>query len=172
MADKIDLFGPKIHKVTVNMGVGEAGEKLDKAKIILKRLTAQNPIERGSSMTIKDWHIRKNLPIACMVTLRKRLAIDFLKKALGVVENKINAKNFDHEGNFSFGIKEHIEFPGERYDSKVGIYGMDVCVTLERAGYRIKRRKKMNQKIPSKIRIKKEESIDFIKKTFNIVVSS
>lgn len=171
MPDVSDIFGPRIHKVTVNMGVGEAGEKLDKAKVLLERLTTQKPIERLSQMTIKDWHIRTNLPIACMVTLRKQAAIDFLKKAFLVVDNKIHANNFDKEGNFSFGIKEHIEFAGEKYDSRVGIYGMDVCVTLEKAGYRIKRRKRKNRRVPNTIRIKKEEAINYIQKAFDVKVS-
>ncbi len=167
-----DNLGPKIHKVVVNMGVGEAGEKLDTAKKVLQRLTNQKPIERQSSMTIKDWHIRKKLPIACMITLRKKKAIDFLKKAFEVVDNTISEKSFDREGNFSFGIKEHIEFPKEKYDSKEGIFGMDVCVALDKAGYRIKRRKKENKKLSDNFRIKKEEAINYIKNEFNVKVSS
>ena len=99
-------------------------------------------------------------------------SLDFLKKAFAVVENKIVADSFDREGNFSFGIKEHIEFPGEKYDSKIGIYGMDVCVSVERPGYRIKRRKRENKSIPSGLRITKDEAIDFVQKMFNVKVSS
>ena len=75
------------------------------------------------------------------MTLRKQKAIDFLKKVLPVVDNKISRSSFDKQGNFAFGLKEHIEIAGVKYDPDVGIFGMDVCVTMIRPGYRVKIRR-------------------------------
>ena len=72
------------------------------------------------------------------------------------------------EGNISFGIHEYMDIPGAKYDPKIGMMGLEVCVTLERPGFRIKRRKIMKKKIPNKQKITKEESVEFIIKKFNI----
>ncbi len=65
----------------------------------------------------------------------------FLKRGLEAVSNALKASSFDGNGNFAFGIKEHIEIPGTKYVPELGIFGMDVMGTLERPGYRIKRKK-------------------------------
>ncbi|HDD72351.1 MAG TPA: 50S ribosomal protein L5, partial [Candidatus Bathyarchaeota archaeon] len=69
-----------------------------------------------------------------------------------------------------FGIREHIDIPGTKYDPKVGIFGMDVCVSVERPGYRIMRRKRCRTKIPRKHRVSREEAIRFIEEKFNVKV--
>jgi large subunit ribosomal protein L5 len=132
---------PRISKVTVNMGVGEGGEKLEIAENLLKDLTGQQPVRLTAKESNQTFAIRKGLPIACKVTLRGQKADDFLKKALYAVDNRIKKSSFDQQGNLSFGIDEHINLPDVKYDPKVGIWGMDVSVTMERPGYRIKRRK-------------------------------
>jgi len=103
------MLKPKIEKVVVNLNVGKSGEPLEKASIVLKELTDQTPIKRKAKDTIRDFGIRMGEPIAVVVTLRKQKAIDFLKKVLPVVDNKISRSSFDKQGNFAFGIKEHIE---------------------------------------------------------------
>ncbi|HDN96003.1 MAG TPA: 50S ribosomal protein L5, partial [Thermoplasmatales archaeon] len=65
---------------------------------------------------------------------------------------------------------EHTDFEGVKYDPEIGIFGMDVCVTLERKGYRIKRRKRAKTKVPRKHRITREEAMEFVKKEFNVEV--
>lgn len=160
----------RVAKVTVNMGIGEGGEKLAKGEELLEELTKQKPIRTFSKSSNQTFKIRKGTPIACKVTLRKKKAEDFLKMALDGVERNISGSSFDDTGNLSFGIKEHIDIPGVRYDPKVGIFGMDVNLTIERPGYRIKQRKVRKRKISKSHGISKKESIDFMKKTYKVIV--
>lgn len=164
------MRGLRISKITVNMGVGEGGEKLAKAENLLEKLTEQKPLKTLARSTNPTFGIRKGVPIACKVTLRKEKAEKFLRKAIDAVERKLKSTNFDNLGNVSFGIKEHIDIPGVRYDPAVGIFGMDVCLTVERPGYRIKRRKILQRKIPKSHSITKEEAINFMKEKYNVSV--
>ena len=162
---------PRIAKVTLNIGVGQSGERLEKAVKILEQLTGQKPVRTLAKKTIREWGIRKREPIGCKVTLRGEKAIEFLKRALESKDYTLPASAFDNSGNFSFGIKEHIDLPGVRYDPDLGTFGMDICVTLERPGYRIAHRKIKKSKIPRKHRISKEEAIEFMRHFFNLKVT-
>ena len=161
---------PRIEKVVVNLNVGKSGEPLEKANKVLEEITGQTPVKRKAKKTIRDFGIREGESIAVVVTLRKQKAIDFLKKVLPVVENKVSKRAFDERGNFAFGLKEHIEIPGVKYDPEVGIFGMDVCVTVNRPGQRIKIRRKQNKSIGPKHLLTPEESIVFIKQTLGIEI--
>ena len=99
----------------------------------------------------------KGRPIGCKITLRGKDADDFLKRAFEAADNKISKKSFDKLGNLSFGVKEHIDVPGVNYDPDIGIFGMDVTVTLERPGYSVKR-KKISHKVGKKHLITPEEA--------------
>jgi large subunit ribosomal protein L5 len=159
-----------IEKVTVNVGVGEAGDKLDKAYALLEKLTGQKPIKTHAKTRNPTFKIRKGLPIGVKTTLRKKTAAEFLKRSLEAVEKRLNKKCFDQEGNFSFGVREYIDIPGAVYDSSIGMYGMDVCVTLYKTGYRVKNRKRTQAKIPQGNRITPKEAIEYITKKFSVVV--
>ncbi len=158
---------PRIEKVTVNIALGKSGEPLEKASKILEGLTGQKPCYRLAKKTIKDFGIRSGEPIACMVTLRRQKALDFLKKALAAVEYKIPASSFDRRGNFGFGIREHIEIPGTRYDPELGIIGMDVYVTVGRPGHRIVERRRAKSRLGVKHFVTTEESACLIREMFN-----
>jgi large subunit ribosomal protein L5 len=158
---------PKLEKVTVNMGVGESGKNLSNAEMLIKTLTNQKPVKTIARKTI--FGVRKGEPIGCFVTLRKKAAEDFLVRALKVVGNRIHEGSFDKMGNFSFGIEDHTEF-GIKYDPDVGIFGMDVCVSLARPGYRIARRKIASHKIPKSHRLTKEDSISFVREKYGVSV--
>jgi len=160
----------RIEKVTVNIGVGEGGDKLRKAEKVLEMLTKQKPVRTYAKMTNRDFGIRKGMPIGCKVTLRKQKAIDFLKEALWIRNFKLPEWSFDNEGNFSFGITDHTEFKDMKYDPDIGIFGMDICVTLEKPGYRIKRRKIEKTKVPHRHRVSRQEAIEFVRKEFNVEV--
>lgn len=168
--EKNPMLKPILAKVTVNIGVGESGERLQKAKKVLEMLTGQKPIPRKAKRTIKEFGIHRGENIAVMVTLRGQKAIEFLKKAFEAVGWRIKASSFDSFGNFAFGIKEHISLPGVKYDPEIGIFGMDVCVTIERPGFRVMRRKRARSHIPSRHRVSKEEAIEFIAKEFGVTV--
>lgn len=156
------MLKPRIEKVVVNISVGKSGEPLEKAAKVLKDLTGQTPSKRKAKSTIRDFGIRKGEPTACIATLRRQTAVEFLKKVLPVVDNRISRGSFDKRGNFSFGLKEHIEIPGVKYDPEIGIFGMDVCVSISRLGSRVKSRRIEKAKIGSKHILSPEESMVFV----------
>jgi len=160
----------RVGKVVVNMAIGKSGDPLERAKKVLESLTGQRPCSRNAKKTIKDFGIRKGEPIACMVTLRGGRALEFLKRALAAVGNKIKASSFDERGNFAFGIREHIEIPGTKYDPELGIFGMDVIVALERPGFRVKRRAYKRSEVGKSHEIKREEAIAFAREVLGIEV--
>ena len=165
-----DNTQPRIEKVTVNIGVGEAGERLQKAEKVLESLTKQKPVRTLSKHTVKDWGLRKLLPIGCKVTLRGKKAEEFLKKALATRNNRVAEWSFDKQGNISFGVSDHTDFEGQKYDPNMGIFGMDISVTLNKPGYRVKNRKIAKNSIPLKHRVKREEGITYLTKRFNLEV--
>ena len=162
---------PKIRKVTVNIALGKSGEPLEKAAKVLEQLTGQRPAKRNAKKTIREFDIRKGEPISCVVTLRKEKASEFLSKALQAIDNKIPKKRFDRNGNFSFGIKEHIEIPGTKYMPRLGIFGMDISVALGRAGYRVKNRRRHKSDIGKGQLLTPEDSMIFVKDTLGIEIS-
>lgn len=158
----------RIAKVTLNIGCGEAGEKLDKAKKLLETLTGKiAPLTKTRRRT--TFGTPKGRTIGCKVTLRGKAAFDFLKRSLDAVDFKLKNSVFDRQGNFSFGVKEHIHIPGVKYDPSIGIYGMDICVSLERRGYRVAR-KKMSSKIGKSHLITAEESKEWAIKNLGVKV--
>lgn len=153
----------RIGKVVINAAVGKSGEPIEKAKKILEELTGHTPAVRIAKKTIRDFGIHKGEPIAVIVTLRKDDALQVLKRLLTAKGNRIKGSSFDDYGNVSFGIKEHIDIPGVKYKPELGIIGMDVCIALERPGYRVARRKIMPCKIGKEQRISRQEAIEFFK---------
>ncbi len=152
------------------MSVGQSGETLEKAARVLEQLTGQKPVKRNARQTIRDFGIRKGEPIACIVTLRKDRAMEFLAGALKAIDNRISKNCFDSKGNFSFGIKEHIEIPGTRYMPELGIFGLDVSLTLGRAGYRVKERRRAKSRIGARHLLTPEEAMVFVKDTMGVEV--
>jgi len=159
-----------VGKVVVNIGVGEAGEKLLKAVKVLELVTGHKPVQTLSRSTIRDWGIRVNMPIGTRVTLRGEDAVSFLKKALAIRSNRLAGYSFDPNGNFSFGIPDYTDFEGMRYDPEIGVFGMDVAVALKRPGWRVAERKVARRKIPKSHRITREEGIEFVRTAFNAEV--
>ena len=160
----------KLAKVTVHIGVGKSGEELEKARKVLAEITGQKPCTKQAKRTLKDFGISEGEPIACLTTLRGDNATAFLKRGLEAAGNVLKASSFDDNGNFAFGIKEHIEIPGTKYVPELGIFGMDVIGTLERPGFRIKRRRIRPSRIGKSHRISKEEAIKFVTQKFGIEV--
>ena len=157
------MLDPRIDKLTVHIGVGEGGQRLVNAETILNEITGKVSVRSVSKKTIPAFGIKKNEPIGCRLTLRGKEADEFLQIALEVAGGVLRKTQFDDTGNFSFGIEEHTDFPGMRYDPDIGIFGMDVSVALKRAGYNVARRRVARAKIPTRHRIRKEEAMDFVK---------
>jgi|SRR5271157_714841 len=169
MSDNV-MRTPKVEKVTVHMSVGESGKKLSNAEMIMQTITGQKPVRNFAKKTLPAFAIKKGEAIGCKVTLRGEKAEKFLDTALKIMEKHLNEKSFDKSGNFAFGIEEHTDFPGLEYNPEIGIYGMDVLVSIERPGYRIKRRKSQQHEIPTYHKLTKEDAIAFMSSKYGVEV--
>ncbi len=161
---------PVLEKVVVNIGAGDAGDRLVKAQKVLEMLTGQKSYVTHSKRTNRDFGIRQGQPIGCKVTLRGKKAHEFLRKALWVKENRVSLYSFSRDGNFSFGVPDYTDFEGMKYDPEIGVFGMDVSVSLMRKGYRITKRQLRPRTVPSKHRMTLTESVAFLKEQFALEV--
>jgi len=160
----------EIDKVTLNFGAGEAGEKLDRGVKILEKISSEKVvITKNHKRT--PFGGAKGRSIGAKAIIRGEKAKELLRLLFQANENKVKKSSFDNSGNFSFGIAEYINIPGIKYDPDIGIVGFDVCVTLRRPGFRIKRRVIKRKKIGTKHRITKEEAMEFMKKEFKLEVA-
>lgn len=160
---------PHVAKVVIDVCCG-GGEPLTRAATILEELTGQTPSQSRARQTVRDFGIRKNEAIAVRVTLRHKKAEEFLARALKAKEDVLLIKNWDLDGNFAFGIAEHIDIPDVKYDPQLGIQGMNITVCLERPGFRVKRRRRRKTKVPYRHRLTAEESMVFVKNKFGIEI--
>lgn len=160
----------RVEKITLNVGVGEPGDKLERASKLLNYITGKKPVQTETLKRIPTWNVRPHLKLASKVTIRGKEAHDLLGRLLKAVNNKLSDRKFDIYGNLSFGVPEYIDIEGIEYNAQLGMAGMDVAVTFARPGYRIKRRKIQQKKIPTRNRITKQEAMDFMRKEFNVKV--
>ncbi len=159
-----------IEKLTLNMGAGESGPKVEKSKTIIEKISGDKKVMITKTEGRTTFGMAQKRDIGVKVTLRGEDAIELLKKLLEAVEKRLKPSQFDSTGNFSFGIKEYINIPGIKYDPDVGILGMDVCVTLKRPGFRVKKKRIKPGKIGKTHKITPAESIEWVKKKFGIEV--
>jgi large subunit ribosomal protein L5 len=159
----------RIEKVTLNIGCGDDRQKIERATKLLEMLTGQKPIVTLSRRR-STFGVAKGKPIGVKVTLRKKKAEEFFKKILQAFDNKVRLSQLDGEGNINFGIKEYIDLPGVKYSPEIGILGFGAAVTFERPGYRIKRRRIQRKKIPKKVRINKEEIVNYLKEKYGVQI--
>lgn len=155
----------RIEKITLNIGTGESGNKLEKAMKLLQTLANQKPVPTSTKKRIPTWGVRPGMTIGAKVTVRKNQDL-IVERMLNGVGNKLSLRKIG-DGEFSFGIPEYIEIPGTKYDMDIGIIGLGAMVTLERHGFRIKKRGVKKGKIPQRHLITKEETVDFLKTKFN-----
>jgi large subunit ribosomal protein L5 len=128
---------PKIEKIVINMGLGEAIHNIkiiDSAVEELKQISGQQPVVTRAKKSIASFKLREGMPIGCMVTLRKKRMYDFLNKLVNVALPRvrdfrgISGKAFDGAGNYSLGIKEQLIFPEIEYDKIDKIKGLNVSI--------------------------------------------
>ena len=126
---------PKLEKIVINMGVGEAAgdqKKLDAAVAELTLISGQKPVKTVAKKAIAGFKIRKGLPIGCKVTLRKARMYEFLDRLVTIALPRVRdfrgiaGKGFDGRGNFAMGLKEQIVFPEINYDKVDAVRGMDI----------------------------------------------
>ena len=129
---------PRITKITVNMGVGEAvadKKVMDAAVGDLTKISGQKPLVTRSRQAIASFKIRAGLPIGCKVTMRGARMYEFLDRLISIAMPRIrdfrgvSARSFDGRGNYSLGVKEQIIFPEIQYDQIDQIRGMDITIT-------------------------------------------
>lgn len=161
----------KVGKLTLNIGAGKEPANLDKGMLLLKNITGIDPVKTITQKRIAGWGLRPGLPIGCKLTLRRSEAQELIGRLLAARNNLLSRDNFDDDGNVSFGIHEYIDIPGVKYDHKIGIIGLQASITLERPGFRVKRRKILKRKIPSRHRVRKDAAVEFMKKSFSIKLS-
>ena len=135
---KSPMAAPKITKVTINMGIGEAindKKLLERALEDLSLISGQKPFITKARKSVANFKIRDGMPIGCKVTLRGDRMYEFLQRLLGIAIPRerdfrgLDVRSFDGRGNYSIGIKEHIVFPEIDYDTVDQLRGMDISIT-------------------------------------------
>ena len=128
---------PKIDKIVINMGVGEATQdkKVETAAAELQQIAGQKPVITKAKKSIAQFKLREGMPIGCKVTLRRERMYEFLDRLVTIALPRVrdfrglNPKSFDGRGNYAMGLKEQIVFPEINYDQIDKVRGMDVIVT-------------------------------------------
>lgn len=129
---------PKVTKITLNMGVGEAltdKKVLENAVADMEKISGQKPVVTKAKKSIAGFKVREGWPIGCKVTLRSDRMYDFLDRLITISIPRIrdfrglNPKSFDKQGNYSMGVKEQIIFPEIEYDKIDKLRGMDITIT-------------------------------------------
>ena len=151
----------KIAKITLNIGAGKSEDLLKKGLKLFEKLAPVKPVKTATQKRIPGWGLRPGLVIGCKSTIRNDTE-KLLKRLLFAKDNKISRKKFDDKGNFSFGIPEYIDIEGLDYDPDLKILGLEVAVTLERPGYRVKHRKAHPKSVGKKHQITAEEAIEYV----------
>tara|TARA_B100000953_G_scaffold166285_1_gene137104 strand:- start:2884 stop:3405 length:522 start_codon:yes stop_codon:yes gene_type:complete len=161
----------RLEKVVLNMGVGKSGDAVETAKKALDQISNKKSCNRSAKKAHRDWGVRKGEPIGAAVTIRGNDAKLLLKRLFEAKGNTVNGKSLDKMGNLSFGILEHIDIPGIKYDPKIGILGLDVAARLTRPGYSIRTRSKHKASVGKSHKIKPVEAKEYLMKEFGVVVS-
>ena len=157
---------PRITKITLNMGVGEATadkKVLDHAVADMTKIAGQKPIITKARKSVAGFKVREEWPIGCKVTLRSERMYEFLDRLISISIPRIrdfrglNAKSFDGRGNFSMGVKEQIIFPEIDYDKIDKLRGMDITITTTAKNDDDARALLMAFNLPLKVKAKAED---------------
>jgi|TARA_B100000902_G_scaffold398985_1_gene467819 large subunit ribosomal protein L5 len=171
MSESNVMTATRVTKITINIGVGEGGNRLQTAERVLEVLTGATPIRTLSKKTNRDLGTREGAPIGCKVTMRDQEQIQsFLKDAFWVRENTLPAWNFDSSGNLSFGVSDYTDFPKQKYDPDIGIFGMDINVVLERPGHRVSRRRRRAHRVAMNHRVSREECMAYFAGNYGLTI--
>lgn len=158
----------KVAKITLNIGAGKEQTKLEKGVKLLELITGMVPKKAATKKRIPNWDLRPGLVVGCFVTVRGKQAEELLKRFIDAKDYRLKSTMFDDKGNLAFGFAEYIDIEGIRYSPEIGVIGFNVAVTLERPGYRVKRRLYKRSPINKSHLIAKEEAIAFMKDKFKV----
>lgn len=156
-----------IDSVTLNIGAGTEAEKVEKAALLLSRISGRKAVKTFAKKRIPTWKIRPGLPVGARVSLRGKGAEELLKRLLTAVDFTLPKSSFTNNG-FSFGVKECVDIPEVKYDPKIGIIGLDTIVALKRRGYRVSRRKIKKAKIGAGHTISGDEAFAWMQAKFGV----
>ena len=147
-----------LKKLSINICVGESGDRLTRASKILEELTGQKPSTGHAKYTVRSFGIHRNEEISVFCTIRGVLANDLLERALRIKEYRLPSKCFSDQGTFAFGIDEHIDLEGMKYDPNIGIFGMNFVVICGKSGI--------------DNRVTKEEAMEWFQRTFHGIITN
>lgn len=158
----------QIEKLTLNIGAGRDEKVLTKAVKLLKNITGITPVQTVTNKRLAAWGLRPGLPIGAKITLRGDDVKPLVQRLLRSKDNVIKASWFDNYGNISFGIHEYVDIPDVKYDTEIGILGLQVSLTLSRPGFRVKKRKIRKSSIGTHHLITREEAIQYVTEVFGV----
>ena len=160
----------RIEKLTLNFGAGADQRKLAKGEQLIEMIAGKAPVRTRAKKRVPTWGTRPGLPIGAKLTLRGEEAQALAKRLIEAKEFMLSLRNFDENGNISFGIHEYVDIPGVKYNPELGIIGLEASITLTRPGFRVKSRKVMKRHVPHRHRIERQDAISFLKEAFNVKI--
>jgi large subunit ribosomal protein L11e len=161
----------RIRKLCLNICVGESGDRLTRAGKVLESLTGQTPVFSKARYTVRSFGIRRNEKISVHCTVRGAKAEEILERGFKVKEYELRKENFSANGNFGYGIQEHIDL-GIKYDPSIGIYGMDFYVVLGRPGMNVQHRRRKVGHVGFPHRLTKEDAMKWFQTKYDGVILS
>merc|ERR1719348_2868464 len=181
----------RIRKLCLNICVGESGDRLTRAVQdsaarwlkskrsdidcsitclkVLESLTGQTPVFSKARYTVRSFGIRRNEKIAVHCTVRGPKAEEILERGLKVKEYELRRENFSENGNFGFGIQEHIDL-GIKYDPSIGIYGMDFYMVMGRPGMNVRHRRRKTGRVGFQHRLTKEDAMKWFQTKYDGII--
>merc|ERR1712172_106891 len=158
-----------IRKLCLNICVGESGDRLTRAAKVLEQLTGQTPVFSKARYTVRSFGIRRNEKIAVHCTVRGPKAEEILERGLKVKEYELRRENFSENGNFGFGVQEHIDL-GIKYDPSIGIYGMDFYMVMGRPGMNVRHRRRKTGHVGFQHRLTKEDAMKWFQTKYDGII--